>query len=55
MDEYTEKTYGVDRFHVLAGLYSIEEIEELLVYMKATKTRTDESLERVIKPLKENT
>jgi len=31
--EYTEKTYGVDRF-LLEGWFSIEEIEKLLVEMK---------------------
>jgi len=55
MDEYTEKTYGADRFHVLAGLYSIEEIEKLLADMKAAEKQTEKSLKRVIKPLKENT
>jgi hypothetical protein len=55
MDEYTHKTYGTARFHILDGWYSIEEIEALLVEMKAAETRTEESLKRVIKPLKENT
>jgi hypothetical protein len=31
--EYTEKTYGVDRF-LLEGWFSVEEIEKLLVEMK---------------------
>lgn len=31
--EYTEKTYGVDRY-LLEGWFSIEEIEKLLVEMK---------------------
>ena len=54
-DEYTHKTYGTARFHIPEGLYSIEEIEKLLADMKAAETRTEESLKRVIKPLKENT
>ena len=53
MTEYTYKTYGMARFHVPEGMYSIEEIEEMLVDMKATKERTDQALKRAIKPLKE--
>ena len=51
-DEYTYKTYGTARFHIPEGFYSIEEIEKLLVDMKATNEQTEQSLKRVIKPLK---
>ena len=53
MDEYAYKTYGVTRFHIPEGLYSIEEIKKLLVYMKAAKKQAEKSLERSMKPIKE--
>ena len=49
MDEYTVKTYGTAQFHIPDGMYSIEEIEKLLVWMKATEKQTEKSLERVMK------
>ena len=53
-DEYTYKTYGVALFHIPEGMYSIEELELLLVDMKAAKEQTEKSLKkRVLKPLKE--
>ena len=52
-DEYTYKTYGTARFHIPEGFYSIEEIEKLLVDMKATNEQTEQSLKRSMKPLKE--
>ena len=52
-DEYTYKTYGTARFHIPEGFYAIEEIEKLLVDMKATKEQTEQSLKRSMKPLKE--
>jgi len=55
-DEYTYKTYGVALFHIPEGMYSIEELELLLVDMKAAKEQTEKSLKKsVLKPLKENT
>ena len=53
MDEYTYKTYGTARFHIPDGLYSIEEIENLLVYIKAAKKQAEKALERSMKPIKE--
>lgn len=53
MDEYTDKTYGTARFHIPDGFYSIEEIEKLLVWMKAAEKQKEKSLERVMKPLKD--
>ena len=38
MGEYTYKTYGTTRFHIPEGLYSIEEIETLLIEMKERVT-----------------
>lgn len=52
-DGYTYKTYGTARFLLPEGFYSIEEIEKLLVELKATKEQTDQALKRAIKPLKE--
>lgn len=52
-DEYTYKTYGTAQFHIPENLYSIEEIEKLLVEMKAAKEQTEQSLKRSMKPLKE--
>ena len=54
-DEYTYKTYGVALFHIPEGMYSIEELELLLVDMKAAKEQTEKHLKKVLKPLKENT
>ena len=44
MDEYEYKTYGVARFEVQGGLYSIQELEDLLYKFKAAKRRQDEVL-----------
>lgn len=52
-DEYTYKTYGSTQFYIPAGLYSIEELELLLVELKETKEQTEKALKRVLKPLKE--
>ena len=52
-DEYTYKTYGVALFHIPEGMYSIEELELLLVDMKAVKEQTEKHLKKVLKPLKE--
>ena len=52
-DEHTYKIYGTVRFHIPEGAYSIEEIEKLLVYMKADKEQTEQSLKRSMKQIKE--
>ena len=55
-DEYTYKTYGTAKFYIPEGMYSIEELELLLVDMKAAKEQTEKHLQkRVLKPLKEKT
>ncbi len=53
MDENTYEIYGTAQFHIPEGAYSIEEIEKLLVYMKAAKKQTEQSLKRTLKPIKE--
>ena len=52
-DEYTYETYDMARFHIPDGLYSIEEIEKMLIHMKAVRKRQEEHLKRSIQPLKE--
>ena len=52
-DEYTYETYDMARFHIPDGLYSIEEIEKMLIHMKAASKRQEEHLKRSIQPLKE--
>ena len=47
-DGYTYKTYGVTLSNISEGLYSIEEIEKLLVDMKATKKQTEERLNMIM-------
>lgn len=47
-DKYTYKNYGVTLSNISEGLYSIEEIEKLLVDMKATKKQTEERLNMIM-------
>ena len=47
-DKYTYKNYGVTLSNISEGLYSIEEIENLLVDMKATKKQTEERLNMIM-------
>ena len=47
-DGYTYKTYGVTLSNISEGFYSIEEIEKLLVDMKATKKQTEERLNMIM-------
>jgi len=53
MTEYTYKTYGMARFHVPEGLYSIKELEEMLASIKEAKRRQDEQLKAAMRPAKE--
>jgi FPC/CPF motif-containing protein YcgG len=53
MTEYTHKTYGMARFHVPEGMYSIEEIEEMLANMIEAKKQQDEHLKTSMQPPKE--
>jgi len=53
MAEYTCETYGMARFHVPDGMYSIAELEKMLADFKEAKRRQDEHLKVAIKPLKE--
>ena len=52
-DEYTYETYDMARFHIPDGLYSIEEIEKMLIHMRAARKRQEEYLKQSIQPLKE--
>ena len=49
MNQYTYKTYDMARFHIPDGMYSIAEIEEMLVHMKEEKERQDRHLKAAIK------
>jgi FPC/CPF motif-containing protein YcgG len=53
MTEYTYKTYDMARFHVPEGMYSIEELEEMLAHMKWAKRHQDEQLKAAMRPLKD--
>jgi hypothetical protein len=48
MVEY--KTYKTARFHIPDGMYSIEELEEILVAMKEMKRQHDEYLKSSMRP-----
>jgi hypothetical protein len=50
MTEYTYKTYGMARFHVPEGMYSIEEFEEMLANIKEAKRHQDEQLKAAMRP-----
>jgi len=53
MTEYTYKTYGMARFHVPEGMYSIAEMEEMLADMKEAKRHQDEQLKAAMQPAEE--
>jgi hypothetical protein len=53
MVEY--KTYNTARFHIPDGMYTIEQVEDLLAYMKQTKRRQDEYLKSSMRPSQEKT
>ena len=50
---YVYKKYDMARFHIPEGLYSIENVEEMLVDMKKTKQKTEAYLSRSMEPIKE--
>ena len=52
-DEYEYKTYDMARFHIPEGLYSIEDVEKMLVHMRKTKQKTEEYLVKTMEPIKE--
>lgn len=52
-EEYEYKTYDMARFHIPDGLYSIEEIEKMLVHMKKIKEKTEAYLARSMEPIRE--
>jgi len=53
-DGYEYKTYGMARFHIPGGLYSIEDVEKMLVHMRKTKQKTEEYLAKTLEPTKES-
>lgn len=53
MSEYTYQTYSTARFHIPEGMYSIAELEQMLVNFKEAKRQQDKHLKASIQPLKE--
>ena len=53
MTKYTHQTYGLARFYIPKGMYSIAELEQMLANFKEAKQRQDEHLKASIQPLKE--
>ncbi len=51
MVEY--KTYNTARFHIPDGMYTIEQVEEILVTMKEMKRQHDEYLKSSMRPSEE--
>ena len=49
------KTYRMARFHLPEGMYTIEEVEEMLVAMKEMKRQHDQMLSKAMQPLEKNT
>lgn len=45
-DEYTVQTYGTQKVYIPEGMYSIEEVENLLSEMKKAKQIQDEALNK---------
>ena len=52
-DGYEYKIYDMARFYVPEGLYSIEDIEKMLVHMRKTKQKTEAYLAKTLEPIKE--
>jgi hypothetical protein len=44
--EYTVKTYGTQKVYIPEGMYTIEEVENLLSEMKKAKQIQDEALNK---------
>jgi|LakMenE01Jun11ns_1017448.scaffolds.fasta_scaffold6742282_2 hypothetical protein len=53
MVEY--KTYNTARFHIPDGMYTIKQVEEILVTMKEMKRQHDEYLKSSMRPSEEKT
>lgn len=51
--DYEIKTYGTAQFYVQEGMYSIEQLEQLLDDFKEAKRRLDQRLEASLKPTQE--
>ena len=54
MSAYEYKTYGTARFQIEGGMYSIQELEDLLDKLKAAKRRQDSALKNAILPIPQN-
>jgi hypothetical protein len=52
--DYEVKTYGTAQFYVQEGMYSIEQLEQLLANFKEAKRLQDQHLAASLKPTKEN-
>jgi hypothetical protein len=50
-DQYEYKTYDLAQFHIPEGMYSIKEVEDILVAMKEMKRQHDQMLRRSIQPV----
>ena len=48
--DYEVRTYETARFHVPEGMYSIEQLEQLLSDFKEAKRRMDQNLAASLKP-----
>ena len=54
-DGYEYKTYDMARFHIPEGLYSIEDVEKMLIHMKKTKQKTEAYLAKTLSQLRRRT
>lgn len=52
-DGYEYKIYDMARFHIPEGLYSIEDVEKMLIHMRKTKQKTEAYLAKTLEPIKE--
>jgi hypothetical protein len=51
--DYEIKTYGTAQFYVQEGMYSIEQLEQLLANFKEAKAIQDRHLQQSLQPIKE--
>jgi len=52
-DGYEYKIYDMARFHIPEGLYSIEDVEKMLIHMRKTKKVTEAYLAKTLEPIKD--
>lgn len=53
MDEYTIQRIPMGAFYIEEGMYTIEELEQMLAEFKEAKAIQDKHLEAAIRPIKE--